>query len=140
MSLSTDVCHVFVYGTLQRGECRERMWPRTARRVETAYVDGTLYGLRDYPAMTPGNDKVRGEVWFFWPADMAETLKVLDQIEGFGQHGPDLYVRRIVECTLNKGATCKAYTYHYCRLSELSERQRILPDADGFCQWRRDRV
>lgn len=90
--------HVFVYGTLRQGQCRENLWPRRPLSVAVAYVRGHLFDLGPYPAMLAGGDPIRGECWALRGEDIEETLRVLDEIEGFGQpHEVDLYERRVVE-------------------------------------------
>jgi gamma-glutamylcyclotransferase (GGCT)/AIG2-like uncharacterized protein YtfP len=57
--------HVFVYGTLRRGESNDinRLQPRPVF-VGTARVAGTLYDLGDYPGAVLGGDGVLvGEVY-----------------------------------------------------------------------------
>lgn len=89
------VTDLFVYGTLKRGECRESMWPYPAVSVRTAYIQARLYDLGPYPAVRvdvelddPQDwDWVQGELWQVSPTHYAETLQVLDDIEGTNQRG-----------------------------------------------------
>lgn len=76
--------HVFVYGTLSRGEQRDiNLLKPTPRWVGRASVEGVLYDLGDYPGLVlgidqhPGQQKVRGEVYQI--TDELEHL--LDEIE-----------------------------------------------------------
>ncbi len=85
---------LFVYGTLKRGECRQERWPRPPVEVRAATLRAALYDLGPYPAIGTGEDLVAGELWFIAAEQMDETLRVLDEIEGFGQGGTDLYTRR----------------------------------------------
>jgi gamma-glutamylcyclotransferase (GGCT)/AIG2-like uncharacterized protein YtfP len=79
---------IFVYGTLQRGQVRERCWPRPALRVEPATVRGWLFDLGPYPALVvpaAGEvaDTIAGELWHVAADDLEVTLAALDRIEGF---------------------------------------------------------
>jgi gamma-glutamylcyclotransferase (GGCT)/AIG2-like uncharacterized protein YtfP len=106
---------VFVYGTLKRGQCRERMWPAEPIDIDQGWVRGRLYGRSDYPAMTPGEDRVRGELWRFPAEAMPEILTVLDEIEGTNQPGQaDLYCRVVVDVLDARSSFLRAaYAYHY---------------------------
>ena len=123
---------VFVYGTLKRGQIREKCWPCKPVSVLAARTKGRLHDLGDYPAMTQGDDCVLGEVWRFRSEDMTDVLSVLDEIEGFYDRPDDLYKRQVVNCEYCNGETIQAYTYRYAR--ELREHQRIPAAANG-CQW-----
>ncbi|MCC9642550.1 gamma-glutamylcyclotransferase [Rhodopirellula sp. JC740] len=120
----------FVYGTLCRGQCRERCWPIEPLAVHPAWVTGTLYGRDDYPAMTAGDQRVGGECWFYHRTDANRVTKVLDEIEVTNQPGqPNLYDRVRVTATLlhsdirlaghrdlpgrQAKSTWSASTYHY---------------------------
>ena len=125
---------VFVYGTLKRGQCRERAWPRQPLSIEPAWTPGRLYDLGPYPALLEGSDGVLGELWHFAPGDMDETLRVLDGIEGFRNQPDDLYRRVVVQCTTAAGEVLKAYLYHYARPLPANT-VPIASDAGGFCEW-----
>lgn len=120
---------VFVYGTLQRGQVREPLWPCTPSEIRSAWTRGRLYHRHDYPAMLPGSDRVVGELWRFSAGEMPKVLKVLDEIEGVGQPGEaDLYRRVAVETFAAETFAAEgrtlgvAFAYHYAR----------SPVADGF--------
>jgi gamma-glutamylcyclotransferase (GGCT)/AIG2-like uncharacterized protein YtfP len=126
---------IFVYGTLKRGEQRERCWPHSPLKVESATTRGRLFKLDDYPAMIPGDDLILGELWTIHSEHLSETLRVLDAIEWFGQDDVDLYARVIVECRGATGDLQRAYTYYYAAPEELPAQRRILPDSNGICSW-----
>lgn len=129
---------VFVYGTLKRGDVREKCWPRTPVKVEGATVRGELYDLGPYPGLIEGDDVVAGELWSIAAEDVAATLAALDEVEGFRGAVDDLYRRVVVECRTAAGVI-PAWTYLYARASELRAEQRILPDREGVCGWTRSR-
>jgi gamma-glutamylcyclotransferase (GGCT)/AIG2-like uncharacterized protein YtfP len=131
---------VFVYGTLQRGEERCHRWPFPPLRVDVALARGRLYDLGPYPALSDGEDWVRGELWHLQPEHLAETLRVLDQIECYGHEDVDLYVRRMIACRTMAGEELRAYAYFFAHSSELPEASRVRPDHLGHCHWRRQRV
>lgn len=122
----------FVYGTLKRGECREAAWPAPPLRIETGYVRGALYDLGPYPALTAGTDWVRGETWWFDPADASAVRATLDKIEVYDQPGePDLYLRRTIDVVASPGGPLSvvAETYVYADIRSLWPQQRMMPEG-----------
>ena len=128
-------CVFFVYGTLKRGECREHAWPCPPESIATGTTCGRLYDLGEYPAMTPGNDEVVGELWRITADGMSETLRVLDAIEDYRPgNDANLYERRVVECRDDRGQTLLAYTYFY--LHPLSDESQIPPQpGETSVEW-----
>ncbi|MBI2480460.1 MAG: gamma-glutamylcyclotransferase [Planctomycetia bacterium] len=126
---------IFVYGTLQRGEVRERCWPRKPVRIEWATIRGQLRDLGEYPALVDGEDLILGELWHIAKADMTATLATLDVVEWFGQDDHDLYTRETVTCRTLAGEEQPAYTYRYARLADVALSPIIIPGPDGFCHW-----
>lgn len=135
MNSNNQITCIFVYGTLCRGQRNESWWPHTPQQVELAYVAGRVYDLGPYPAMTPGPNWIRGELWTLTIEQMAETLASLDELERYRQRDDDIYKRVIVDChvgTTNQAAI-PAYTYHY--LPDLPTGTEIQPNEDGVCAW-----
>jgi gamma-glutamylcyclotransferase (GGCT)/AIG2-like uncharacterized protein YtfP len=95
--------HVFVYGTLRRGEQRDiNLLTPAPRWVGKASVEGILYDLGDYPGLVLGRDgyrtqeKVRGEVY-----EITEQLeRVLDEIEEVAPNPSGEYAKRQVRVFL----------------------------------------
>lgn len=136
---STNIHAIFVYGTLQQGEERAPLWPRSPLSITPATIAAELYDLGPYPAIVTGDDVVGGEVWQLAPRDMAITLEVLDEIECFGQEGVDLYLRKVVNCLLEDGETVTAFTYFLADEPLARRHCRVLADSDGVCRWHRYR-
>ena len=132
---STEV-NFFVYGTLKRGECRDHKWPRSPIVVEQAWVFGELYDAGSYPALLPGTDKVRGELWSFPQADFDAIVNVLDDIEEYRPGDPyNLYTRELIDCETLSGRRTAAYTYQYARLHDLPTFTRIAKGESEFAEW-----
>lgn len=90
--------HVFVYGTLRRGEQRDinRLEP-TAVFLGDATLAGTLYDLGTYPGLQlAGEGAVRGEVY-----RISSVLEaVLDEIEEVWPQQTGEYAKRDVPVSL----------------------------------------
>ncbi|MGH6638770.1 MAG: gamma-glutamylcyclotransferase family protein [Polaromonas sp.] len=101
-----SVRHVFVYGTLRRGEQRDINRLRPAPRwVGWASVAGVMYHLGAYPGMVLGEEgdgkgRVRGEVY----AISAELERLLDEIEDLWPQPSGEYVKREVAVQLDAPA------------------------------------
>jgi gamma-glutamylcyclotransferase (GGCT)/AIG2-like uncharacterized protein YtfP len=126
---------LFVYGTLKRGESREKKWPFPPVKVVAATTQAALYDLGPYPAIGPGDDVVAGELWFLHADHVAETLRQFDAIEGYQQGGPDLYVRQVVSCRDEDGQSHQAYAYFYANSHWLLSGRRMPPNDAGVCRW-----
>lgn len=127
----------FVYGTLRRGEVRERCWPRLPLDVAPAYVFATLYDLGPYPAIVDGANRVRGELWTLAPEDLEATLLALDRVEGYNQGGPDWYVRRLIVCYTRDGRRHDAYAYFWANPATIAHLPQVPPDDEGYCDGKR---
>jgi gamma-glutamylcyclotransferase (GGCT)/AIG2-like uncharacterized protein YtfP len=126
----------FVYGTLKSGHLRGGLWPCKPLAIEPAVARAALFDLGPYPAITPGNDWVLGELWKFSPSDMSKTKTVLDQIEGYQELGQgNEYDRRVVDAqyqTLSGYHTEKAFAYFAADPKVLEIARPIPPFATAL--------
>src|SRR5690606_7950090 len=123
-----------VYGTLQRGQVRERCWPRPPLLVEPATVRAWLFDLGPYPALVvpaarEEADTIAGELWHMAADDLDITLAALDRVEGVQGKRNDLYRRVEIICTA-ANRHVPAWTYEYARSIGAEDPRRILP-RDG---------
>ena len=121
--------HVFVYGTLRRGDVRDinQLQPVPAF-VAMATVQGVLYDLGSYPGMLLGGEgRVTGEVY----AISAELERQLDSIEEVWPQPTGEYSKREVVVQLCKdGVTPEALETQglSCLLYEINPaRTRTCP-------------
>jgi gamma-glutamylcyclotransferase (GGCT)/AIG2-like uncharacterized protein YtfP len=100
--------HVFVYGTLRRGEARDinRLSP-APRFVGLAAITGVMYQLGTYPGVVLGfGGTVLGEVYAIEPA----LERVLDEIEEVFPQPSGEYLKREVRVTVGEQqVTCLVY-------------------------------
>ena len=100
---------LFVYGTLMRGEVRERLLCQHApRRWAPARARGRLLHLGAYPGLVDGDGEVRGELVEL--DDPGAALRELDDVEDFAGYGSSgsLYRRVVIDV-----AGEPAWTYRY---------------------------
>lgn len=100
--------HVFVYGTLRRGDDNDinRLSP-TPRALGNATVRGTMFHLGAYPGVVLGGQGiVTGEVY----AISERLQQVLDEIEEVYPQQRDEYFKRVVPVTVQGEAVlCVVY-------------------------------
>lgn len=127
-----DLRHMFVYGTLKRGGCRERCWPVPPTSVQPAWTLGELIDTGPYPALLAGGELVGGEVWSFRGTEIAQVLKTLDVIEGTGQPGQENeYDRAMSVAYLLSGQAVHVELYRYAAPERLAGCVRVTP----WLQW-----
>jgi gamma-glutamylcyclotransferase (GGCT)/AIG2-like uncharacterized protein YtfP len=122
--------HVFVYGTLRRGEANDinRLRPAPVF-LGPARVAGTLYDLGPYPGVILGGaDRVQGEVYAITP----ELERQLDLIEEVAPVPSGEYARRDITVEL-RGRTLVCLVYEIAP-ARVQGRPRI---ASG--DWRQRR-
>jgi len=111
--LDTDL--LFVYGTLRRGlPLHHHLKRLRAQLVAVGKVQAELFDLGKFPGARktskPGKT-VRGELYRL--RRPANTLKVLDQVEGFSPRSPGMFQRATTEVTLPSGEQRLAWIYWY---------------------------
>ena len=122
---ASQVRHVFVYGTLRRGEDNDITRLRPAPRfVGLAHIAGTMYDMGAYPGVRLGGTSlVFGEVYEISPALEA----VLDEIEEVYPQERDEYVKRVIPVSV-QGRVLSCIVY------EIGLRyvhgKAVLPDGD----------
>ena len=97
---SPSTRHVFVYGTLRKGEERDinRLQP-TPQWVGRARVEGVMHHLGSYPGLVLGAPgTVHGEVYAVSP----ELERVLDEIEEVWPQQTGEYAKRVVVVQLEQ--------------------------------------
>lgn len=129
MSAQPDL-HVFVYGTLRRGEANDINRLRPAPRyLGQARICGVLYDLGPYPGLVlGGTDLVQGEVYAIVP----ELERQLDVIEAVAPVPSGEYARRHVELVLD-GRPLRCLVYE---IDPLRVRGRPCINAGDWLQRR----
>jgi gamma-glutamylcyclotransferase (GGCT)/AIG2-like uncharacterized protein YtfP len=110
--------HVFVYGTLRRGDVRDITALRPEPRfIGMASVAGTLYDLGSYPGVVLGGaGRVIGEVY----AISAELESQLDAIEEVWPQQTGEYSKQQVRVVLNEAAVPGGERELQCLVYEIN--------------------
>jgi gamma-glutamylcyclotransferase (GGCT)/AIG2-like uncharacterized protein YtfP len=131
-----DIHAFFVYGTLQRGGCREPCWPCAPISIVPATTRALMRDLGPYPGLEAGTDTIGGELWRLRPEDVPRTLDVLDEVEGATGGEDAWYERRAVECRTADGRMVSAWCYFFAHPVEIEAKPRVEADEYGVCRWR----
>lgn len=118
MTIPPSPEHVFVYGTLRRGEKNHQSYlAGRYRSCLFATLAGRLFfePREGYPYLLPGLDTVHGEVFELIPATAAQTLRQLDRLEDYdpADEAGSLYLRRRVDALLDDGTTLATWVYYW---------------------------
>lgn len=126
--------HVFVYGTLRRGDVRDITRLRPAPRfIGMASVAGVLYDLGPYPGVVlGGSGRVRGEVY----AISAELERQLDAIEEVFPQRTGEYSKQEAGVLLDESpvSTGSAAALLQCLVYEINPElvagKKVVPSGD----------
>lgn len=103
---SSGVQHVFVYGTLCKGQSREKNILKFSKKIQNDQkIHGSLVDCGDYPGLLQSSKTVYGEI-HYTPL-ISETLESLDSIEGF--YGYD--IKSLFYRILFQSGTTTCWTY-----------------------------
>lgn len=120
--------YLFVYGTLRRGSGHPMgAWLAAhATWCGKGTVAGRLHRVSYYPALTPGEDRVRGDVYALSAAPEA-VLAALDAFEDCRGRPEDEYRRGTAAVQMDDGRLLTALLYWYARPANGLE---ALPGGD----------
>ena len=105
---------MFAYGTLMVGDRNHHeVVKKNLLKYENASISGQLhyYADKDYPALTVGNQKIHGQLFYF--DNMADVLAVTNEIEGYiaPHHEDNMYHLEIAEVETESGDKVLALVY-----------------------------
>jgi gamma-glutamylcyclotransferase (GGCT)/AIG2-like uncharacterized protein YtfP len=131
--------HVFVYGTLRRGEINDlalaaaRAGLPAPEYVGPASVHGHLYDFGDWPGLLPDSTAaaVAGDVYRVAPA----LLPLMDAIEEYDPAGGSCFVRRLVRLRVGD----KVLDCHYYPIDPALAGDAVRTDATDWVAHRKTR-
>ena len=106
--------YLFVYGTLTKNNKPNfELMINKMEYVGRGKIRGKLYDLGEYPGVIEHQDGyVFGEIYRI---NDSKTLSMIDKYEDFDKSNPEksLYLRKIIDATLEDGTETKVYAYLY---------------------------
>ena len=136
--MADHVNHLFVYGTLMRGQANHGRFCADALTIEPAVTAGRLYHLpMGFPAMLEADDgHVFGEGMTF--PDLAAALRQTDLLEGYDPLRPDTSMyRRIVVPVLIEQSGWRGTAWTYIWNRALPQGATMLPTGLWRDHWSR---
>ncbi|ANN66332.1 gamma-glutamylcyclotransferase [Bordetella bronchialis] len=132
--------HVFVYGTLRRGEINDlavaaaRAGLPVPEYAGAARVRGWLYDFGDWPGLLPDPDgpAVTGDVYRIDPA----LLPLMDAIEEYDPAGGSCFVR----CTVRLEVGGRELACHYYPIDPAHIGRALRTDATDWIAHRKSRA
>ena len=134
--MAEHVKHLFVYGTLMRGQANHGRFCAAALTIEPAVTTGCLYHLpMGFPAMLEADDgKVFGEAMTF--PDLDAVLKQTDLLEGYDALRPDTSMyRRIAVPVLIEPSDRRVTAWTYVWNRVLPQGATLLPRGRWRDHW-----
>ena len=113
--------NLFVYGSLREGffNYDKYLAGKEVEKKDAILENMRLYHMpyKGYPAITPGNDKVLGEIMVINEEEYDETVKDMDEMEGFiSENNPENEYHKIVlevkNLQTNEKEKCFVYFYN----------------------------
>ncbi len=132
--MADEPIRVFVYGTLIEGFGNNRRVLRGRGLIlGRGWTFGEVYHLPEgYPALIPGNSKVRGQLLEFDGESAESVMGDLDLLEGCipGDCENSLYIRRKVPVEMEDGSQLTAWTYFYNDTAYPANHGRHITDGN----------
>jgi gamma-glutamylcyclotransferase (GGCT)/AIG2-like uncharacterized protein YtfP len=119
--MAPQPAYLFVYGTLRSKvdiPVKQEIG-KSWELIGESEITGNLYDMGDYPALVPGNNTIKGEVYLVH--DPEKVFGLLDSYEGYA------YKRKQETVTLPDGNTVQAWVYWY---QQSVEGKSLIGDKD----------
>ena len=113
--------NIFVYGSLREGffNYNKYLEGKVSNKKEAKLENMKLHHMpyKGYPAITHGNDTILGEIMVINEDDYEETVKAMDEMEGFiSENNPDNEYHKVIldveDITTNTKEKCFVYFYN----------------------------
>lgn len=113
--------NLFVYGSLREGffNYNKYLAGKVVEKKDASLENMRLYHMpyKGYPAITPGNDKVLGEIMVINEEEYDETVRAMDEMEGFiSENNPENEYHKVVlevkDLQTNENEKCFVYFYN----------------------------
>ncbi len=131
--------NIFVYGSLREGFFNyDKYLDGKVVKKEDAMLKGMkLYHMpyKGYPAITPGNDNILGEIMVINEDDYEETVKAMAELEGFiSENNPDNEYHKVIleveNLQTNEIEKCFVYFYNKDKDFMFDSESVYIPSGD----------
>ena len=123
--------NIFVYGSLREGffNYNKYLEGKVSNKKEAKLENMKLHHMpyKGYPAITHGNDTILGEIMVINEDDYEETVKAMDEMEGFiSENNPDNEYHKVIldveDITTNTKEKCFVYFYNKYKDKEFDSK------------------
>ena len=131
--------NLFVYGSLREGffNYNKYLEGKVSNKKEAKLENMKLHHMpyKGYPAITHGNDTILGEIMVINEDDYEETVKAMDEMEGFiSENNPDNEYHKVIldveDITTNKKEKCFVYFYNKDKDKEFDSKSIYISNGD----------
>lgn len=131
--------NIFVYGSLREGffNYNKYLEGKVSNKKEAKLENMKLHHMpyKGYPAITHGNDTILGEIMVINEDDYEETVKAMDEMEGFiSENNPDNEYHKVIldveDITTNTKEKCFVYFYNKDKDKEFDSKSIYISNGD----------
>ena len=131
--------NIFVYGSLREGffNYNKYLEGKVSNKKEAKLENMKLHHMpyKGYPAITHGNDTILGEIMVINEDDYEETVKAMDEMEGFiSENNPDNEYHKVIldveDITTNTKEKCFVYFYNKDKDKEFDSKSIYTSNGD----------
>lgn len=131
--------NIFVYGSLREGffNYNKYLEGKVSNKKEAKLENMKLHHMpyKGYPAITHGNDTILGEIMVINEDDYEETVKAMDEMEGFiSENNPENEYHKVIldveDITTNKKEKCFVYFYNKDKDKEFDSKSIYISNGD----------
>ena len=131
--------NIFVYGSLREGFFKYNKYLEgiVSNKKEAKLENMKLHHMpyKGYPAITHGNDTILGEIMVINEDDYEETVKAMDEMEGFiSENNPDNEYHKVIldveDITTNTKEKCFVYFYNKDKDKEFDSKSIYISNGD----------
>ena len=131
--------NLFVYGSLRQGffNYEKYLEGKVVKKYEAKLENMKLFHMpyKGYPAITKGEDIVFGEILIINENDYDETIKAMDEMEGFiSENNPENEYHKVIleveNISTKEKEKCFVYFYNKDKDIVFEEKSIYIPSGD----------
>ena len=131
--------NLFVYGSLRQGffNYEKYLEGKVVKKYEAKLENMKLFHMpyKGYPAITKGEDIVFGEIMIINENDYDETIKAMDEMEGFiSENNPENEYHKVIleveNISTKEKEKCFVYCYNKDKDIVFEEKSIYIPSGD----------
>ena len=131
--------NLFVYGSLREGffNYDKYLLGKVSKNIDAKLTNMRLYHMpyKGYPAITHGEDEVFGEIIVIDEGQYEDTMKAMDEMEGFiSENNPENEYHKVIleveNLETNEKEKCFVYFYNKDKDIDFEDKAEHIPSGD----------